>query len=222
MCGRYSLTPAALELLPLLFEMDPKRMADLAGRYNVAPTQRIPTVRQGEDGRELAIMRWGLIPVWTKDPKKSPLLINARSESVAEKPAFRASFKARRCLVPADGFFEWEKLEKAKQPIYFQLRDKQPFAFAGLWDRWQGPEGPVDSCTLITTQANELVSGYHDRMPVILPREAFDAWLDLEQHDPAALQPMLAPYPAREMIATRVNPRVNSATHDDPACIEPI
>ncbi|MDB5100258.1 MAG: hypothetical protein JWM80_4679 [Cyanobacteria bacterium RYN_339] len=222
MCGRYSLTDAALDLIPVIFGLDRAAMKGMVGRYNVAPTQPILTVLQGEEGREATMMRWGLIPVWTKDPKKGPLLINARSESVAEKPAFRAAFKARRCLVPADGFFEWEKTPHGKQPIYFQLEDKRPFALAGLYERWQGPDGPVTSCTLITTQANDLVNTYHDRMPVIVPAEGFNTWLDPDLHDPAVLQPMLAPYPPGMMIATKVNSRVNTATNDDPACIEPL
>jgi putative SOS response-associated peptidase YedK len=242
MCGRYTLTPMAIDMLPGLFGIDPTAMPDLGpGRYNVAPTQQMPVVRADAEGhRHMELLRWGLVPFWAKDPKKGPPLINARADTVAEKPSFRAAFKARRCLVPADGFFEWRdqppnatlfegvtqgeapKIAKSKQPVYFQMADRKPFAFAGLWERWQGPEGELESFTLITTQPNPLVAGIHDRMPVILPKEAYTVWLDPRQQDSSVLIQLLSPYPADDMIATFVNPAVNSVRNDDQACIAPI
>jgi putative SOS response-associated peptidase YedK len=242
MCGRYTLTPKAIDMLPGLFGIDPTAMPDLGpGSYNVAPTTQRGVVRADLEGhRRMDILRWGLVPFWAKDPKKGPPLINARADTVAEKPSFRAAFRARRCLVPADGFFEWRgvphngslfdgleqaeapKTAKSKQPVYFQLADRRPFAFAGLWERWQGPEGELESFTLITTQPNELVAPVHDRMPVILPEEAYALWLDPRQQDISKLMPLLAPYPADAMIATFVNAAVNSVRNDDPGCIAPV
>src|SRR5262245_4330455 len=186
MCGRYSLYSSAADLaewlgLPEVPALEP--------RYNVAPTQPVAAVRAGPGGgRELVRLRWGLVTPWAADPGTGPLLINARSETAADKPAFRAALRARRCLVPADGFYEWVRQAGKRQPIHFRLRDGRPFAFAGLWERWQAPGGPaVESCAILTTGANELVRQAHDRMPVILGPDAFGEWLDPAVRDPAAL-----------------------------------
>ncbi|MCB1056336.1 MAG: SOS response-associated peptidase, partial [Acidobacteria bacterium] len=169
------------------------------------------------------LMRWGLIPHWAKDPSIGNRLINARAETAAEKPAFRSSFSKRRCLVPADGFYEWQKTGGRKQPFYLQLKEHRPFAFAGLWARWKASEDEtVQSFTLLTTTPNEVAAKVHDRMPVILPPESYDRWLDPELHDREALEALLLPYPAEAMEAYPVSTLVNSPQNDDPRCIEPI
>lgn len=214
MCGRFTLrTP--LSVLIRQFEIALQADLQLPLRFNVAPVQDVPVVRQTETGRELTAMRWGLLPSWTKDPKQAPLLINARSETLAEKPAFRAAFKSRRCLIPADGFFEWKALGGKKQPYYFQLQGGGPFAFAGLWERWQA----IESCTIITTDANELSREFHDRMPAILSPNDYAAWLDPQAPEPGKL---LTPYPAAEMTVAAVNPVVNNWRNDSPQCVEPL
>jgi putative SOS response-associated peptidase YedK len=168
-------------------------------------------------------MRWGLIPRWAKDPSIGNRMINARAETVASKPAFREAFQGRRCLLPADGFYEWKRCGARKQPMYLRMLDGRPFAFAGLWARWR-PEGgePVESCTILTTEPNELVADIHKRMPVILPPQDYGPWLDPETRDPARLSGMLQPYSAEEMIAYPVSTRVNRPEHDDPDCVEPV
>jgi putative SOS response-associated peptidase YedK len=173
-----------------------------------------------DDHREGVLLRWGMIPFWAKDKKTS--FINARAETVLEKPAFRAAVKKRRCLVLADGYYEWRKEGKAKLPYYHHLRDGRPFAFAGLWDRWDGGGSPIESCTIITTAANELARSVHDRMPVILPAEAIAVWLDPDIDDIAALEPLLAPYPAELMDAYRVGTLVNSVKNNGPELIVPL
>jgi putative SOS response-associated peptidase YedK len=214
MCGRFTLrTPIGILVEHFMLEAGADLQLPL--RYNVAPTQDIPVVRQTDDGRELTVMRWGLLPSWTKDPKKSPLLINARSETVAEKPAFRSAFKSRRCLIPADGFFEWKEVGGKKQPYYFRVDGGQPFAFAGLWEKWQA----IESCVIITTAANEMAAEFHDRMPVILSPNDYPAWLDPNAKDPAKL---LTSFPASEMSAVAVNPIVNNARNEVPECVEPV
>jgi putative SOS response-associated peptidase YedK len=179
--------------------------------YNVAPTQTVPIVRAKDGGRELALARWGLIPSWAKDVKTGYRLINARADTVASKPSFRSAFKRRRCLVPADGFYEWQKAGKGKQPFYIHRKDEEPFAFAGLWEVWENPEDgkEVQSCSLITTEANELMAPIHDRMPVILPASAYDRWLDADE-PVGDLQSLLKPYPADEMAAYPISAYVNN------------
>ena len=214
MCGRFTLrTP--LTVLIDQFQVDFGADRQLPLRFNVAPTQDIPVVRQTDAGRELAIMRWGFIPSWSKEANSGPLLINARSETVAEKPTFRSAFKSRRCLIPADGFFEWKNVGGKKQPYYFQVANGKPFAFAGLWEKWQA----IKSCAIITTGANELSAQLHDRMPVLLSPIDYAEWLDPEQPGPTKL---LAPFPSSEMTATPVNPIVNNARNEGPECIEPV
>jgi putative SOS response-associated peptidase YedK len=219
MCGRFTLAVPAAEIADL-FEVDAR--LNLRPRYNIAPTQQAPVVRAKKDeGRELTLLRWGLIPAWAKDPAIGNRMINARAESVAEKPAFRAAFKARRCLVPADGFYEWQKAGKGKQPFYIRRKDKQPFAFAGLYERWQNrAEGEIlDTFTIITTEPNGLMAPIHNRMPVIIPEDDYDRWLDPEETgDPD----LLVPYPEEELTAYPISTWVNSPAHDDARCIEPV
>ena len=226
MCGRFTLTDPDQELA---VQFSLAQMPDIPPRYNIAPTQPVAAVRAtSEDlAREMALLHWGLIPFWAKDPAIGSRMINARSETAAEKPCFRAAFRRRRCLIVADGFYEWQKVNGAKQPFYLRLRDGRPFAFAGLWERWEGPEGSViESCTILTTQPNELVRPVHNRMPVILAPEDYDLWLDpalgqgtghVEQ-----LQNLLQAYPPAEMEAYPVSRWVNTPDHDDPRCIEPL
>jgi len=188
--------------------------------YNVAPTQAVAVVRPAGDQREAVLMRWGRIPFWAKDAKAAQ--INARSETVATKPTFRAAFKKRRCLVLADGYFEWKAEGKQKQPYYFHRPDDQPFAFAGLWECWKGPDGPVESCAIITTDANDVSRPIHDRMPVILPMAACAPWLDHDIEDLEPLSELLTPYSADEMECYPVNPIVGNVRNNSPVCIERI
>ncbi len=223
MCGRFTLrTPA--HTLAKAFGVP--ELPNLRPRYNVAPTQDVPAVRRAGDGaaRELAMRRWGLIPSWAREPGIGSRMINARAETVAEKPSFRSAFRRRRCLVPADGFYEWQKTPGgAKQPFHIHLEDDAPFAIAGLWERWQPPDGEaIESCTLITTGANELLRPIHDRMPVILAPADYDAWLDPEPAPAEELKALLRPYPADEMTATAVGRQVNDARNDEPGCVEPL
>lgn len=167
MCGRFTLRVPAAELVEIFRLL---RRPDVQPRYNIAPTQPVAVVRRIDRGRELSMLRWGLVPSWAKDPKIGARMINARAETVATKPAFRTALRRRRCLVPADGFYEWAKSAGGtKQPHYITRRDGRPFAFAGLWESWDGPDGSsIESCTIVTTEANDLVGRIHDRMPVIL------------------------------------------------------
>ena len=219
MCGRYSLK-ADLGELAQRFEFDGDWLA-FESKYNVAPTQEVLTVVGGES-RRAGYMRWGLIPSWAKDPSIGSRTINARAETVADKPSFRNALR-RRCLVLADGFYEWQKSGSRRRPMRVVMRSGEPFAFAGLWETWRDPEGEVvPSCTIITTEANDLLRAIHDRMPVILSRDGEDLWLDVAEGDPAALAHVLKPYPADEMEAYEVSSIVNSYTNDGPEVIEPV
>lgn len=220
MCGRYTLTVDAA-VLAELFDLDAP--TDLKPRYNIAPTQMVPVVRAGlEAPREWASLRWGLIPSWAKDASIGSRLINARSESAADKPSFRSAFRHRRCLIPADGFFEWVTTDGGKQPYHLRFRDRRPFAFAGLWERWSPPEGDaVESCTILTTTANELLAPLHERMPVILGKASFAEWLAVDPLPPGASERLLSPYPSAEMEAVLVARLVNSPRNDDPRCLQP-
>ena len=195
-------------------------------RYNAAPTQAIAAVRQlaGSGDREVALLHWGLIPSWSKDAAMGARMFNARAETVADKPAFRAPFRRRRCLIPADGFFEWQKVDGVKQPYYIHPRDEQrAFALAGLWDHWQGADGSdVESCTILTTTANDLLRPLHDRMPVILDPADFDLWLDPGVQNPEAVRPLLRSYPDAAMACHPVGRYVNNPRNEDPLCIEPL
>jgi len=223
MCGRYTVTHPSSDLATELGLELADDVAIAKPRYNVAPTQPVPIILERKT-RGARAVRWGLIPSWTTDAKRSPLLINARAETVAQKPAFREALKLQRCLVLADGFYEWRMENGSKQPYYIRLRGGRPFAFAGLWDTWRAkPDGVlVPSCTIITVAPNALVADIHDRMPAILPREAYDRWLSPQVTDPAAVLPMLRAYPAEEMEAFRVSARVGSVQNDDAELIAPL
>ncbi len=215
MCGRFTLYHSGRDVAArFLLAND----LDWSPRYNLAPTQAILVIRDGLAGRAAGRLRWGLVPSWSKGPVGGPPLINARSETVETKPAFRTALAQRRCLVPADGFFEWLGDGRLKRPMYFTRTDGGLFAFAGLWERWEGPEGPLDSVAILTTEANDLVRDVHDRMPVILPALAEAAWLD-STSDPAALRDLLRPFPVDELTRRSVGPAVGSPRNDSPACI---
>lgn len=230
MCGRFTLTQSG-EAIAQAFQL--ATIPEIQPRYNIAPTQLAPVVlvHPERQEREFEWLHWGLIPSWAKDTKMAARMINARSETVTEKPAFRAAFKRRRCLIVADGFYEWQQNGKTKQPYYFYVSGdasdssaahRQLFAFAGLWEYWERDEGAIASCTILTTAANDLVGFLHERMPVILPPEEHDRWLDPTFQRSEVLQSLLQPYPAAKMAHYPVNPTVNSARTDNPGCILPL
>jgi len=223
MCGRFTLrTPAGV----LIEQFQVKATPDLSPRYNIAPSQPAPVVRLGSDSgqRELVLLRWGLVPSWAKDPSAGSRMINARGETVATKPSFRSAFRRRRCLVIADGYYEWKKLGRRKQPFYIRMVDERPFAVAGLWEQWLGgtddANPPFESCTIITTQANELTRDIHHRMPVMLAPEDQPLWLDPLIEDRQRLEPLLRPFFSDELVMDPVSTYVNSPRNDDPRCIE--
>jgi putative SOS response-associated peptidase YedK len=219
MCGRFTLT-ATPKAIAETFQVP--ELPGLEPRYNIAPTQAVAIVRPaaGETGRELEVVRWGLIPSWADDPAIGNRLINARSETAADKPSFRSAFKHRRCLIPTSGFYEWQKVGTKKQPHYIRQPDGGPFAFAGLWEHWEKDGGPIDTCTILTTEANGLMRPIHDRMPLILGPEAWGPWLDPGTARPD-LQALLRPCPDDWLTAFRVSTRVNNPKNEGPACIEP-
>jgi len=226
MCGRFTLSAPTAQLAQLFnLPVEPT----VVPRYNIAPTQPVGLVRAQPQGEayEWALALWGLIPSWAKDPSIAASLINARAETVAEKPAFRAAFKRRRCLVPSTGFYEWQRLEKRKQPHYITLSNGDPFAIAGLWETWHAPDGSaLDTCTLLTTEANELMQPLHNRMPVIIAPEDYSTWLgngsDASRHELDQLRHLLRPYPADRMAAMPVSTFVNNARNEGAQCIEPL
>ncbi len=220
MCGRYTLKTPAADLAELFAVPE---APTLPFRYNIAPTQSVPVVRAvpGGQGRELVSLRWGLIPSWAQDPSIGNRMINARSDTASSKPSFRSAFRQRRCLVLADGFYEWQKRGSKKQPYYFQMRSGRPFAFAGLWEHWTGEGEIIESCTILTTDANGVVRPVHERMPVILAPDQYERWLDPKVQQPDAVQTLLRPYPDEEMAAYPVGLRVNSPRNDDPVCVQP-
>ena len=227
MCGRFTQLRSWRELHELMDLIGAP--LNLRPRYNVAPSQDVAVARATEEGRTLAMLRWGLIPSWAKDHSIGHKLINARSETAAQKPSFRSAFRHRRCLIPADGFYEWRRSGGTRQPWLFGLRDSAPMMFAGLWERWTVPEGAaltgplaerspgdaVETCTILTTAANGTVAPVHGRMPVILPPDDWDAWL-------AGGEVPLDPCPADAMTAWPVSTHVNRPANDDPRCIEPV
>jgi putative SOS response-associated peptidase YedK len=219
MCGRYRLSRRK-QLVEEYFHTAPDA-PDWAPRYNIAPTQPVPVIRQNpkKPRRELSLMRWGLIPSWAKDSSISAHLINARSETAATKPAFRDPLTSRRCIVPADGFYEWLRTGNAKKPYCFEVNDGELFAFAGLWDRWKDPSGQwIKSCSILTTTPNAVTSPVHDRMPVIIDRADYDLWLDPGMTNVEAASDLLKPYDARTMRSYPVSTRVNHVANDDPEC----
>lgn len=225
MCGRFALI-SSTETLADTFQFNQSNLATMppaVPRYNIAPTQPVAAVRLDENNRrEFTFFHWGLIPSWSKDMKFGSRMINARSETVAEKPSFRAAFKRRRCIIPADGFYEWQKLDGGKQPMFIYGADKVPLAFAGLWEFWQSPTGDaIQSCTILTTKPNELMAQIHDRMPVILEPEDFQMWLE-PGADPTDAFHLFRPYPAHKMAAYPVSTIVNNPRNDTPACMEPL
>lgn len=225
MCGRFTLTvnPEQLQESFPFMHIPPEAM-NMQPRYNIAPTQ--PLAVLPNDGRNtLDYFIWGLIPSWSKDTSFGSRMINARGETVAEKPAFRAAYKRRRCLVFADGFYEWVKHPGAqhKTPYYIQLESQEIFAFAGLWESWQSPDGSeIKSTTIITTTPNDKIAQLHDRMPVILPLDSFETWMSTEEQPREALDPLLIAYPAGELSFYPVSTTVNSPANDVPECIVPV
>jgi putative SOS response-associated peptidase YedK len=221
--GRFPLFSDGAELARLFgcgFELP------LEPRYNIAPSQPVPVVRLAEDQpgtRQAALLQWGLVPSWTGDPTIGLQCINARSETAASKPAFRAAFRRRRCLIPANGFYEWQKKGKEKLPFLFRLRGGPPFAFAGLWERWSSPHGDGrETCTILTAEANDLVRPFHERIPIILPAEQYGDWLDPMAAAPQWLQTVLRPYHAEAMQAVAVSTWVNDARHKGTECVRPV
>lgn len=220
MCGRYALY-AEERKLRRRFGVEPPE--ELRPRYNVAPTQMVPILRREGEERRFAMVRWGLVPHWAKSIDTGYSTINARAETVADKPTYRSAFRRRRCLIPADGFYEWQTRAgtKVKQPWFIALSDGEPMALAGLWERWTSPEGaPLDSCCIIVTAANDLMRPIHDRMPVILASEHWERWLDPDLKDPLSLLAVLTPFPAEAMTAWPVGTGVNSPRNDRPECVE--
>ncbi len=219
MCGRYRLSRRK-QIVEEYFESQSESEEEEWGlRYNIAPTQPVPTVRQSGASRVLSMMRWGLVPSWATDIKIGNQLINGRSESVLEKPAFRDSFRTRRCLIPADGFYEWKKYGKQRQPFHFGMKDGGLFGFAGLWERWKSPNGQVlESCSILTTTANQVLEGVHDRMPVILPRRLYQIWLTASATETERLAELLVPFDAGAMVRYPVSSLVNKPQNDVPEC----
>ena len=220
MCGRFALVTEK-KILEMLYQLEIRD--DFIPRYNIAPSQSISALRiSPEHGkRELTDLKWGLVPFWAKDASIGSRMINARSETAAEKPSFRDAFKKRRLLIPASGFFEWKKEGGAKQPYYIYQKNGQPFSLAGLWERWEKGEEPLESCTILTTGPNTLIASLHDRMPVIISPRDFEKWLD-PQTGSAELLHLLKSYPPEEMAAHPVSPAVNKPTNNSPELIEPI
>ena len=219
MCGRFTLKTDTKKLAEAFAEFEVPQ--ELPARYNIAPSQAVAVVANNGE-HKVEFFQWGLIPSWAKDPKIGNQMINARAETLGEKPAFKAAYKRRRCLVLADGFYEWRKEEgKTKTPMYAQLKSGEPFALAGLWEMWRSAEDTILSCTIITTDPNELMAEIHNRMPVILPPEAYKLWLDPAERTPDQLNGLLKPYPAELMTAYPVSKLVNSPQNDSPELIEP-
>ncbi len=218
MCGRFALkNPQAIKAAFGLEEMP-----DLPPRYNIAPSQDIAIVRFSPAGRHLSLAHWGLIPSWSKESDKSYSTINARAETVDTKPSFRVPFRDHRCLIPADGFYEWHEEGGIKQPYHIGRPDGAPFALAGLWDLWKGPHGEVLSCSIIVTGANSFMRPLHERMPVILDPADHERWLDPDNHDTAALKQLLAPPPDDWLTAWRVSRQLNNPHHEGKVCAEPV
>jgi putative SOS response-associated peptidase YedK len=220
MCGRYLITSAP-EAIRALFRY--AEQPNFPPRYNIAPTQPVPIVRLDNGVPSFVLMRWGLIPAWVKDPHAFSLLINARGETIGEKPAFRNAMRRRRCLFPADGFYEWKTEVGRKRPFCIRPRDGQPVAFAGLWETWMGPNGEeIDTACIVTTAANRLLASLHDRMPVVIAPQAFDLWLDCAKVDAETAAALIAPAPENLFEAYEISTLVNRTANDSPAVIAPL
>jgi putative SOS response-associated peptidase YedK len=221
MCARYTLSAPPAAIVEL-FDLD--LILDLLPRYNIAPTQQVLAVRNEVDGkREFCTLRWGLIPSWADDIRIGQKLLNARSETVGEKPAFRDAIRKRRCLIVTDGFYEWKTVDKKKMPFHIHRPDRGPFAFAGIWERWHDSDGvPLETCTILTTAANRLMRPLHERMPVILLPDQHARWLDPKIQQVNDLEDLFAPAPEEFLCMNPVSPKVNSPRFEDPSCIEPI
>ena len=221
MCGRYRMTRA--DKLAQQFDVSEEEFQEMgfSPRYNVAPGQIVAAVRQDAEKpvRHFAKLKWGLVPFWAKDPHIGFKMINARSETIIEKPAYREPFKHRRCLIAADGFYEWKKEGKTKQPFSFGMKDDSIFAMAAIWERWKDPKGEVlETCSILTTSPNALLEDVHDRMPVIVRPEDYDLWLDPGLKKPEALMDIFKPFDAKLMRRYAVSTRVNAVKYDDPEC----
>lgn len=220
MCGRFTLYKPA-ERVAREFQLE--EAPAIEARYNIAPTQNILAVRQTPDGREAVTFKWGLIPSWAKDTSIGPKLINARSETIDEKPSFREAFKRRRAIIPVDGFYEWARRGDKKQPYYFHFKDDRLFGFAGLWEKWRTPDGEsLESCSILTTEANEALGAIHHRMPVILHPDTYDLWLDEDERKQDLRKELLRPYPASEMSAYPVSTAINSPSHQGEKLVRPV
>ena len=223
MCGRYRLSRRK-QIIEEQFETQ-NWNDDWSPRYNIAPTQPVPVIRQHpkEPIRQLSLMKWGLVPSWAKDKSGAARMINARSETAITKPAFRDALKSRRCLIPADGFYEWKRTPASKQPYCFEVNEGELFAFAALWDGWKDASGNwVTTCSILTTTPNTVTSPVHDRMPVILHPDSYDLWLDPGMRDANAASELLKPYDARLMRCYPVSTRINRAANDDEECSRPV
>lgn len=211
MCGRFTLT-TDINTIARVFQVAPSLQT--GPRYNIAPTQNVVTVMQNGE-RHLDLLRWGLIPSWAKEESIGSRMINARAETLAEKPSFKRLLRSKRCLIVADGFYEWKQEHGGKTPMYITLKDKEPFAFAGLWDAWKSPDGEqIRTCTIITTEPNQLVESIHNRMPAIIAPDMYEEWLDQELHDDPMLLSLLKPYSADAMAARPVSRLVNDPRRD--------
>ncbi len=219
MCGRFALATDK-KILEMLYDLEVR--AELPPRYNIAPSQDVLGVRLSPQNqkKETAFFKWGLVPFWADDESIGNRMINARGETASQKPSFRNAFKKRRLLIPATGFFEWKKENGRKQPFYICRKDGRPFSLAGLWERWEKGEAPLETCTILTTEPNELVAAMHNRMPVIIPEKAIEYWL----HSPpgSSLNSLLKPYPAEELTAYKVSRMVNNPAADSEELIEPV
>jgi putative SOS response-associated peptidase YedK len=217
MCARYSFF--SVKLFQPEFDLDPDGIEE---HYNIAPTDVVPGIIETAQGRELQFFQWGLVPSWSKDPTVGQKLINARAETLCEKPSFRTAFKRRRCLLPADGFFEWKGEKGNKQPYFIRMRSHKPFALAGLYEYWEGAEGALVTCTIVTTEPNELLSTVHNRMPVIVAKDDYGTWLDPKVQTPEPLMPILAPYPSNELEMYPVTRRMSNPGYESPEIIEQV
>ena len=222
MCGRFAFF-SPREAITALFDVEFPLELEL--RFNISPTQYVVALRQPESGNECpaiepALMRWGLIPSWSKDPRIGNRMINARAETVDKKPAFRSAFKHRRCVVLADGFFEWRRTDDGKVPYFISMKNRQPFAMAGLWERWSGGDSPIESCTIITTAANRAMTPLHERMPVILSVECARRWIDAANKSTEALRSLLIPADDDRLEYWEVSRSVNNSRNDGPELIE--